>query len=357
MKADEKFMELTLKLAEKGSGFVSPNPMVGCVLVKNRKILAQAFHEKFSDSHAEINALQKIKFKAAGATLYVNLEPCHHFGKTPPCVDAVIASGVKRVVIAMSDPNPLTSGKSIRKLRAAGVKVTVGVCAAQAKILNKAFVKFITEKIPYVIVKVAQSLDGKISDRPGKKFWFTGESAMKHVQNLRSQVDAILVGRGTVAIDDPQLNVRDYQKPQPRRIVLDSFLKTNLRKKIFHTRGGEIIFFCALRPHHKRVKLFQQKGVRVLCLSAQKKMDLKTVLKKLQELNVASVLVEGGMRIFTGFLQSAKLVDEWQFIVSPSFVGQQGVPAFSHSKIKKIKLNHVVNIGPDTLLYCKISGS
>lgn len=355
MNADQKFMELALKLAEKGAGFVSPNPMVGCVLVKNRKILAQGFHEKFGDCHAEINALRKIKFRAAGATLYVNLEPCHHFGKTPPCVDAIIASGVKRVVIAMSDPNPLTSGKSIRKLRAAGIKVTVGVCAAQAKILNKAFIKFITEKMPYVIVKVAQSLDGKISNRPGKKFWFTGERAVKHVQDLRAQVDAILVGRGTVAIDDPQLNVRDRQKPQPKRVVLDSFLKTNLRKKIFHTRGGEIVFFCVLKPHHKRVKLFQKKGVCVLCLSAQKKMGFKTVLKKLQEMNVASVLVEGGAEIFTGFLQSAKLVDEWQFIVSPSLVGQKGVPAFSHAKFKNIKLNQSVNRGSDTVLYCKIS--
>lgn len=355
MKADEKFMQFALKLAEKGAGLVSPNPMVGCVIVKNRKILAQGFHEKFGAAHAEINALKKIKFKAAGTTLYVNLEPCHHFGKTPPCVDAVMASGVKRVVIAMQDPNPLTSGKSIEKLRRAGVKVTVGICKAQAKILNKAFIKFVTKKMPYVIVKVAQSLDGKISNKPGRKFWFTGERAVKHVQNLRSRVDAILVGRGTVAIDDPQLNVRDKSKPQPKRIVLDSSLKTNLRRKIFHTQGGKIIFFCSLKPNHKRVKQFEKKGVRVLCLPSQKKPDLRKILKKFHDLNVASVLVEGGAQIFTSFLKSAKLVDEWRFIVSPSLVGQKGVPAFSHSKIKNIKLNHVVNMESDTLLYCKIS--
>lgn len=355
MKVDEKFMQLVLKLAEKGAGFVSPNPMVGCVIVKNHKILAQGFHKKFGESHAEINALEKIKFKASGATLYVNLEPCYHFGKTPPCVETVMASGVSRVVIAMQDPNPLTAGKSIQKLRVAGIKVTVGVCELQAKILNRTFIKFITEKMPFVIVKVAQSLDGKISDKPGKKFWFTGERAVKHVQDLRSKVDAILVGRGTVAIDDPQLNVRDRKKPQPKRIVLDSFLKTNLRSKIFHTHGGEIIFFCSLKPNHKRVKLFEKNAVRVLCFPAQKKLDLKKVLKKLHDLNVASVLIEGGSQVFTSFLQSAQLVDEWQFIVSPSLVSQNGASAFSQSKFKNIKLNHMVNMGPDTLLYCKIS--
>lgn len=205
-------MRLALKLAGKAAGQVSPNPMVGCVIVRKGKIISRGFHEKFGEAHAEINALKKINSKADGATMYVNLEPCHHFGKTPPCVDAVLASGVKRVVIAMQDPNPLTAGKSIKKLRASGIRVDVGVCEQEARFLNRFFIKYITKKMPYVIVKVAQSLDGKISNKPGKQFWLTGSRAKKHVQDLRSRVDAVLVGRGTVAIDDPQLSVRDKKK-------------------------------------------------------------------------------------------------------------------------------------------------
>lgn len=355
MKADEKFMKLVLKLAKKGAGFVSPNPLVGSVIVKSGKVLARGYHEKFGKAHAEINALKKIKFKAHGATLYVNLEPCHHFGKTPPCVDAVFASGVRRVVIAMKDPNPLTRGRSIQKLRMAGIQVDVGVCESEAKNLNRFFIKSITKKLPYVIVKVAQSLDGKISDKPHKKFWFTGTQATKHVQDLRSRVDAILVGRGTVATDDPQLNVRDPKKPQPKRVVLDSHLKTNLRRKIFHSHGGEVIFFSSLKPHHQRVKLFQKKGAKVLCLPSQKISDLKTVLKKLSDLKVASVLVEGGSQVFSSFLtKSAQLVDEWQIIISPSLLGSSGVPDFTLRKPIKIKLNQSVNMESDTLMYCKI---
>lgn len=364
MPFDQKYMSLALGLARKGAGRVSPNPMVGCVIVKNKKIIATGYHKKFGGPHAEVEALKKIKMKAKGTTLYVTLEPCHHFGKTPPCVDAVIGSGVKRVVVAMRDPNPKTHGKSIKKLRAAGIAVSVGVCEEKARELNKFFIKYITTKKPYVICKVAQSLDGMITPKKGKRGWITGQKAREYVQKLRSQVDAVLVGRRTIEIDDPLLNVRwprsSRHDNQPMRVILDSQLRLKTNQKIFHSPGGKVILVTRFGPNHPRVKhflsWFAKRGlssrVQVLCTAPKttKKLDLRLVMQRLHALGVASVLIEGGAKVFESFF-ATHLVDEWQFIVAPKFVGNKGLMALRVASYKKFTCRSMVMLGPDMLLH------
>lgn len=349
---DQKFMKLALSLARKGSGRVSPNPLVGCVIVKNGKILSQGYHQKFGGAHAEVNALKKISGKARGATMYVTLEPCHHFGKTPPCVDAVIQSGVSRVVIAMQDPNPLTAGKSIKKLKRAGIAVTVGVCGDAAKKLNRFFNKHITTGLPYVIAKVAQSVDGKIAAQKGQRTQITGEKAGRYVQKLREEVDAVLVGKNTVQVDDPLLNVRDPKKPQPRRVILDSRL-TLVQKiphlKILNSQGGPVIFVTVLSPAHTRVKKIKSLGCDVLHVNQIKgHVDLRDMLCQLGKLGVTSILVEGGQKIFTAFAK-ARLVDEWQVLVSPVILGEKGLNVFDEM-ITDIEFSGQGLLGEDLLL-------
>lgn len=321
-------MQRALDLAAKGSQKVSPNPKVGCVIVKNHKILSEGYHKKFGGDHAEINALKKIKFNAKGATLYVTLEPCHHFGKTPPCVEAVIKSGVARVVVAMRDPNTLTSGRSIRKLKQAGIEVMVGVLKKEAEDLNSAFVKVHKTGLPYVIGKVAQSLDGKIAFAKGRRTQITGKVSFEYVQNLRQNVDAVLIGRGTLEIDNPKLNVRDAKKFQPKRVVLDSKLQISLQSQIFKIFGGDVILVCGLKKTHKKVLALQKKGIIVICVSGKSGMlPLRSVLKKLVKFGVNSILVEGGSEVFTSFAK-LRFVDEWHFLVAPKVLGEMAVPAF-----------------------------
>lgn len=345
-------MKLALTLARKGSGRVSPNPMVGCVLVKNGKILSQGYHQKFGGVHAEVNALKKISGKARGATMYVTLEPCHHFGKTPPCVDAVIQSGVSRVVIAMQDPNPLTAGKSIKKLKRAGIAVTVGVCGDAAKWLNRFFIKHITTGLPYVIAKVAQSVDGKIAAQKGCRTQITGDGAAQYVQKLRSSVDAVLVGKNTVQVDDPLLNVRDPKKPQPWRVILDSELslvKKIPHLKILNSQGGSVVFVTVLPRAHARVKKLKSLGCEILQARQIKgRVDLRDMLCQLGKLGVTSILVEGGQKIFTAFAK-ARLVDEWQVLVSPVTLGEKGLSVFSEM-IPDFELNEQALLGEDLLL-------
>ncbi len=349
---DQHFMQFALSLAKKGGRAVSPNPMVGCVIVKKNKIIATGFHKKFGGDHAEIVALKKLKFKAVGATLYVTLEPCAHFGKTPPCVDAVIKSKVARVVIAMCDPNPKTNGKSIRQLKKAKIKVNVGVCEKESRELNKIFVTNIIKKRPYVIAKVAQTLDGKITLQKGKQVWITGKESRAYVQNLRSQVDAVLVGRGTVQIDDPLLNVRDVKKPQPKRVILDSKLSLKSSARIFKSPGGPVVLVTTLVPTHPRVLKFRALDATVLCTAPKKsqKSDLRLVLSRLYALGIASVLIEGGAKVFQSFFDSG-LVDEWQFIIAPKMSKNKGLPAFSDPKIyQKLTCQHQEFLGNDLLV-------
>lgn len=350
MTQDEFYMLRAITLAKKGAGHVSPNPMVGCVIVKNGRILAGGYHEKFGGPHAEVNALRKSKNRARGATMYATLEPCFHEGKTPPCVDAVIASQIRRVVIAMKDPNPLTSGKSIRRLKAHGISVNVGVCEKEAKTLNRFFIKHVTTGLPYVIAKVAQSLDGKIAAGKGEQTWLTGKKARAYVQDLRKTVDAVLVGRRTVEIDRPGLNVRKKGAPQPVRVVLDSTGQLCRKKKIFSKEGGPIILVVKNTGGFLKNVLRQRPVIFVLpCRRGpQGPISLKDLLKKLGRLGVSSVLVEGGAQVFTSFFKE-RLVDEWQFLIAPKRLGVQAVPAFSGDRGPDLRQAKISRLGQDIL--------
>lgn len=347
---DEFFMQRALTLAAKGRGQVSPNPMVGAVVVRAGKIIAEGYHKKFGGPHAEIEALKKIGHNAKGATLYVTLEPCHHFGKTPPCVDAVIASGIKRVVVAMRDPNPLTCGRSLKKLRAAGVVLSVGVCENEAKELNRFFVKHVTTGRPFVIAKVAGSLDGMITTERGHQGWLTGQAASDYVQHLRMGMDAVLIGRGTAVIDDPRLNVRQRGKPQPLRVILDSKLNLSPKAKIFSWHGGGVLIFTSGSADEKRARALAQAGAEIVLLPQSKgKISLKAALKVLGERGIASVLVEGGSAIFSSFARE-RLADEWQFLIAPRVVGKKGLPAFDANLAPRFEVGSVEKLGADVLL-------
>src|SRR6185369_12601402 len=239
--ADDYYMRLALRLAERAAGRTSPNPMVGAVLVRGGKVIATGYHRKAGGPHAEIAALRRAGIKARGATLYLTLEPCSHYGRTPPCVDAVIAAGVKEVVAGMTDPNPLVAGKGFRRLRQAGIRVRSGVLEKESRALNEAFNNFITRRLPFVLLKLAATLDGKIATATGSSRWVTGGEARRFVHDLRNRFDAVMVGVGTVLADDPQLTCRIRGGRNPVRIILDPRLRIPLKARVLNEPGKTIV--------------------------------------------------------------------------------------------------------------------
>jgi diaminohydroxyphosphoribosylaminopyrimidine deaminase/5-amino-6-(5-phosphoribosylamino)uracil reductase len=265
---DESYIKLTLELARKGRGNVSPNPMVGAVLVKDDKIIGAGYHEYFGGNHAEVNAISNSRTQLDGATLYVNLEPCSHFGKTPPCVDTIIQNKISRVVIGTLDMNPVVSGNGIRRLKEAGIDVRVGVLENECVSLNKFFFKHITQQLPYVTLKAAQTLDGKIADPKGDSKWITSLNARRYVHSLRSQYDAVLVGASTIRKDDPSLTVRFIEGRNPKRIVLDSGLRLSLNYSIFNNNMDSNLIVVASRKSASKVRKIEkmkEKGRDPLC--------------------------------------------------------------------------------------------
>lgn len=238
---DNYFLRETLRLAKKGEGWVNPNPMVGAVIVKNRKVIARGYHHRAGQPHAEIEALRAAKTSVKGATLYVNLEPCCHFGKTPPCIDAIIKSGIKRVVFSTLDPNPKVSGKSAKILRKTGIKISKGLLTAEARRLNEALFIFYEKHRPFVALKFAASLDGKIAARTGDAKWITNEQARHSTRSLRGKYQGVLVGAGTVLADDPHLGTRIAGKRNPLRIVLDTTLKIPLTSQVLRDDNVAVI--------------------------------------------------------------------------------------------------------------------
>ncbi len=318
-----KYMSLALELAEKGRGRVSPNPLVGSVIVKGNRIIGKGFHERFGGAHAEINALKDARKNVYGATMFINLEPCCHYGKTPPCIDKIIASGLKEVIIGIKDPNPLVNGKAIRQLRRAGVKVKTGVLAEEAEKLNEIYIKFISKKLPFIILKSAMSIDGKIATRSGHSRWISNEASRKYVHDLRSQVDAVLVGINTVLRDKPELTVRGKIKSgtkNPTRIVVDSSLRVPLGAKVLNKKAPSIIA-TTNRASLAKIKKLENKNVKVLMIKSKNgRVDLKTLVKSLARLNISSILVEGGGNINAGMLE-ANLVDKVLFFISSIIIG------------------------------------
>jgi len=329
---DEKWMKRVLRLAEAGRGRTSPNPMVGAVLVKRGQVVGEGYHAKIGEAHAEIIALHEAGERAREAILYVNLEPCTHFGRTPPCVSKVIKAGLKRVVIGMEDPNPLVNGKGIEALRKSGVDVKVGVLGGECRKLNEAFCKYILKKQPFVVLKIAATLDGKIATRNGESKWISGEASRRYVHRLRDQVDGVLVGIGTVLRDDPLLTARMKEGKEPYRIVLDSQLRIPEGAKVFEHSPSEVILATTGLAPYERIERLERKGVRVLIIDSKEgRVDLKICLNKLGEMGLMSILVEGGSQINGSFLDEG-LIDKFLLFLSPKWLGDPQAPGIFGGK-------------------------
>jgi diaminohydroxyphosphoribosylaminopyrimidine deaminase / 5-amino-6-(5-phosphoribosylamino)uracil reductase len=321
---DEHYMSYALQLARRGSGLVSPNPMVGAVLVRENQIVGEGYHRYAERHHAEVWALEQAKEQARGATLYVNLEPCSHFGRTPPCVDQMIEAGVVRVVAAMQDLNPLVAGSGFQKLQAAGIALTTGVCEPEALRLNEAYCEFIRSRKPFVALKVAMTLDGKIAESGGRSQWITGNPARQKVQQLRFETDAVLTGIGTVLADDPLLTDRT-QRPRRRclvRVVLDTQLRLPLDSRLARSRGeGDIILFCSEEPEHDRKRRLEEFGVEVVPVAAPgARIPFEAVLRELGRRDLTSLLIEAGSEVNFEALRSG-CVNKLLCFVAPKMLG------------------------------------
>jgi diaminohydroxyphosphoribosylaminopyrimidine deaminase / 5-amino-6-(5-phosphoribosylamino)uracil reductase len=338
VREDEHWMRRVLRIAEKGRGRTSPNPMVGAVLVKNGNVVAEGYHAKAGEAHAEIIALQQAREEARGAVLYLNLEPCTHYGKTPPCAPQVIQSNVKRVVIGMEDPNPLVKGKGVETLKKAGLDVEVGILERECQRLNEAFCKYILKKEPFVILKAAATLDGKIATRNGDSRWISGEASRHLVHQLRDQVDGVLVGIGTVLKDDPRLTARVRKGRNPYRIVLDSQCKTPEEAKVIGTSPSKtIIATTEIAPKDKIEKL-AKRGAQILLLDSKEgKINLKSCLSKLGDIGMMSLMVEGGSQVNGSFLDEG-LIDKFFIFLSPKIMGDpQALGIFGGRAISSVQ--------------------
>ena len=315
---DEQYMQLALDLAKSAEGKTNPNPLVGAVIVKDGMIVGTGLHRKAGEPHAEVHAFNMAGEHAKGATLYVTLEPCSHFGKTPPCANLVKESGVKRVVVAMQDPNPSVAGRGIRLLREAGIEVEVGVLEAQAQRLNERFVHNMLTDMPFVVSKFAMTMDGKIATANGHSKWITSEASRADVHQLRDRIDGILVGVGTVLADNPQLTTRltDRQGKNPTRIVLDRQLRTPLQAKIVDTSEAETVIVTESTEAEK-IATFEALGVTILQADLA---DLGTVLKKLYKIGITDILVEGGGEVNASFLR-AGLIQKFYVYMAPKLLG------------------------------------
>ena len=355
---DERFMALALRLARKGAGWVSPNPMVGAVIVdREGRILAKGYHRRFGGLHAEREALKKLNWKAPGATMYVTLEPCCHYGKTPPCTEAIIQAGIKRVVVGTLDPNPLVAGKGVKILEEAGIQVDTGVLEEACRELNRAFFKWVTTGLPWVLLKWAQSIDGTIATASGHSQWISGPAALKYAHRLRALSDAVLVGRKTAAIDNPRLTVRLMKGKDPLRVVLDTHLSLPLDRELFTTPPPTLIFTLAQDP--KKTELLKRRGVEVVVLEGDTgKIPIKSVLEELGRRQVAQLLVEGGGGVITSFLKQG-LADEIHVIVAPIILGE-GRPPVGNLNLERvdqgIRLDRVTykKLGRDLLITGRI---
>lgn len=353
---DESYIKLTLEIAKKGIGFVSPNPLVGAVLVKEGKIIGAGYHQKYGEAHAEVNAINSASESVEGATLFVNLEPCSHFGKTPPCVDALLESKIKKVVIGTLDMNPIVCGSGIQKLKANGVEVKVGILENECVELNKFFFKNVTKKTPYVTLKSAITLDGKIADESYQSKWITSTASRKQVHKFRAEYDSVLVGANTVNKDDPQLTVRLVEGRNPKRIILDPNLKSCIDRKIFHSEKNVLLVTSAEKKNSPKVKMLQELGVKFLFLRTdeQKRFHLKTVLKKIGDENITSILVEGGAKVYNSFIKE-NLFDEMQIFIAPKLLGS-GIQFLSDfgikemSKARKLSIHSFEKYDDDLLL-------
>jgi diaminohydroxyphosphoribosylaminopyrimidine deaminase/5-amino-6-(5-phosphoribosylamino)uracil reductase len=337
-KKDEFWMRRALHLAGRGGGRTSPNPMVGAILIKEGLVIGEGYHQRAGEPHAERLALERAGQQAKGSTLYINLEPCTHYGKTPPCVPAILEAGVSRVVIGMEDPNPLVKGEGIRALKEAGLEVEIGILEKECRRLNEAFCKYILKKEPFVILKIAATLDGRIATRTGVSQWITSEESRRFVHRLRDQVDGVLVGVGTILRDDPLLTTRLPGGRDPYRIVLDSQLRIPEDSKILHTNPQRLILATTERAPREKLKRLEPKvGRMMVCPMKEGRVDLKALVSRLGEMEMMSLLVEGGSRVNGAFLDE-RLIDKVLLFLSPKCLGDpQALGIFGGRGIENLK--------------------
>ncbi len=327
---DKHYMRSALRLAEKGRGRTSPNPMVGAVLVKDDQVLGEGYHKRAGADHAEIAALNQAGENAAGATLYINLEPCCYQGLTPPCVDRLIEAKLSRVVIAMLDPNPKVKGRSVRLMQAAGIQVDAGLMAEQARFQNEVFLKYVTTNLPFIILKIALSMDGKIATKTGDSRWVSCKESREFVHKLRNIVDATCVGIGTIIRDDSRLTTRLKNKRgrDSIRVVIDSLLRVPLGANIFteKSNAGNIIV-TTKNAFFKRKGDIEKTGSRVLEVRhrSRNKVDLTHMAQELGKLGITSVMIEGGAEIAASAIQEG-IVDKIIFFISPKIIGGKTAP-------------------------------
>ena len=358
--ADREFMARALALAEQGLCTTTPNPRVGCLLVKEGRVVGEGWHPRAGEPHAEANALSQAGDAARGATAYVTLEPCSHFGRTPPCADALIAAGVRRVVAAMEDPNPQVAGQGLAKLRAAGIDVEVGMLAEEAAELNVGFVARMRRGRPWVRVKVAASLDGKTALNNGKSQWITGAEARRDAHAWRARSCAILTGIGTVLADDPALTVREVPcQRQPLRVVADSRLKIGMTAKVLAGPGA--LVFAAGADAVKSAAL-RQAGVDVMLLpNGAGQVDLDAMLRELARRGINELLVEGGSRL-NGALLADDLVDELLIYQAPMLIGERARGMFDLPELvelgsaRRLAVIERRLLGPDIFLRARLTG-
>jgi diaminohydroxyphosphoribosylaminopyrimidine deaminase/5-amino-6-(5-phosphoribosylamino)uracil reductase len=331
------FMREALLLARRGLGKTSPNPLVGALVVKEGKILGKGYHRRYGAAHAEVIALKHAKGNTGGTTLYVTLEPCCHFGWTPPCVNAIVEAGVSEVVIGTPDPNPRINGKGIQFLRDHGIHVKVGVLEERCRDLNEAYFKHIQTGMPFVTLKFAQSLDGRIATKARRSQWISSPDTLRLAHKLRSIHDAVLVGIGTALADDPSLTVRLVKGENPQRIIVDSRLRTPLTAQILNDEGVDRTMVVATEgANRKKAQKIQHLGAEILWAEKNRRgeVDLRDLLEKLGHMGITSVLVEGGSRIITSFLKE-RLADKILIVVAPKFIGT-GIEALGDLEIRNL---------------------
>ncbi len=318
---DEEYMRIAIDLAERGRGWTAPNPVVGAVIVKDGRIIGQGYHRRYGELHAERNALADCKESPAGATLYVTLEPCCHYGKTPPCTEAILAAGISRVVIGAMDSNPLVAGKGAAILKSHGVRVDTGILEETCREQNRIFFHYMKTKRPYVTFKYAMTLDGKIATETGASKWITGEAARNQVQQLRHAHRGIMVGVGTVLADDPHLNCRMPEGRDPVRIVCDSRLRTPLDAQVVQTAGTQRTILATCCRDTARIKEYESTGCEVLILPQKGyAIDLSALMEELGKREIDSVLLEGGGTLGSAALAEG-IVNEIYAYVAPKIFG------------------------------------
>ena len=361
MEQDRQYMKMALELAQKGMGFTAPNPMVGAVIVKNGRIIGQGYHRKYGELHAEREALAVCTEEPKGASIYVTLEPCCHYGKQPPCVNAILEAGIRRVIIGSSDPNPLVAGKGIRILKDHGIEVTENILKEECDKLNEAFFYYIQNKKPYVVMKYAMTMDGKIAAYTGESKWVTGEAARIHVQEQRLKYTGIMVGVGTVLADDPMLTCRLENSRNPVRIICDSHLRTPLTSKIVRTAETIPTILASSSKDQQKIKNYEELGCQVLYVPEKNgHIELNRLMELLGAAKIDSILLEGGGSLNWSALESG-IVQKVQTYIAPKLFGGEeaktpvegkGFPDPASAVL--LKNSEIIRLGDDFLIESEV---